>query len=69
VVEPTTLENWFDPEGPQNIGNKYRDIWKGLFKAPTTGSYIFHISGDDFSEILIDYTTPFSDTTATYSPI
>jgi hypothetical protein len=26
---------------------KYRDIWRGLFYAPSTGDYKFFISGDD----------------------
>ena len=63
------MENFFEPEGPENMGNKYRDIWKGLFKAPTTGDYKFHISGDDFSEILIDSTTAFSIDNSNYSPV
>ena len=46
----------------------YRDIWRGLFYAPATGAYTFFISGDDQSEFFIDTSTPFSSSTASYTP-
>ena len=69
IVTPTSVENFFEPEGPENLGFKYRDIWKGLFKAPKTGEYRFFISGDDYSYFLIDSVTPFTTTNAVYNPV
>jgi len=68
-VTPTLIENYFEPEGHENSGTHYRDIWKGLFKAPTSGNYKFYITGDDYSEFLIDSTTPFSTSVTTYTPV
>ena len=79
-VKPTTTENWFDAEGPKDLRNEYytlagvlkyksfayRDVWKGLFKAPLTGKYKFLISGDDNTYFNIDTTTPFVKTKAVY---
>ena len=68
-MTPTLVENYLEPEGHENSGTHYRDIYKGLFKAPTTGDYRFYISGDDSSQILVDSTTPFSSSVATYNPV
>ena len=67
IVTPTLIENYLVPEGKENMGHVYRDIWKGLFKAPVTGDYKFFISGDDDSEFYFD-TTPFNTSVDTYSP-
>ena len=37
----------------------YKDMWKGLFKAPATGKYRFYISGDDASSLMLDAKTPY----------
>jgi len=37
----------------------YKDMWKGLFKAPATGKYRFYISGDDASSLMFDAKTPY----------
>ena len=45
----------------------YRDIWRGLFFAPSTGEYQFFISGDDYAEFNMDTTTPFNATNDTHT--
>jgi len=68
-VNPTSVENFFEPEGSEKNGSEYSDIWKGLFKAPKTGEYRFIISGDEKSYFLIDSVNPFTTTKAVYNPV
>ena len=83
IVEPTTIENWLETDGPIDLGYyyydvaeeeftsitfPYKDIWRGLFKAPSTGDYTFFLSGDKSCSIALDTITPFSSDMITYSP-
>lgn len=80
---PTVVETYFDSQGPKDMGYSYydmnsqrfrkrsfnyRDIWKGLFKAPSTGNYKFMISADDQAWFYLDTETPWVKTKKDYNP-
>jgi len=80
---PTTVETTYDSQGPKDLGYAfyhqreqrfkvnsfpYKDIWRGLFKAPSTGNYKFMISGDDVSTFYLDTETPWSSSVTQYTP-
>jgi hypothetical protein len=46
----------------------YRDIWKGLFKAPATGNYKFMIASDDDAYFYLDTANAFVATKTDYAP-
>jgi hypothetical protein len=80
---PTSVETSLDSQGPKDIGYSYydkarqqfrkhsfpyRDVWRGLFKAPATGNYKFMISSDDDSYFYLDTESPWVATKTDYAP-